>query len=647
MQNAFSVCGGVMGGWGGQRAAIVLFGVATCGTAHAQRADENPISQARDAFGVSVGNEKIGLYTDTEVRGFSPISAGNTRLEGLYFDRQGVVTGRLVMGSTIRVGLTAQAHPFSAPTGLVDYRLRQAGERPVRSVVAATGPFGAHQLDIDVQQPLGGGLSLAGGVSYRIDEATRGDTVKYLSRGLIADWRASERVRLRAFWGRFEISEDHTTPFIFPGSAVPPAFERRYYGQSWATAEGFSQLYGAIAEAGLPGGWDMRGGVFASDFVDEEPYTDLYSNVQADGSASHALISGPPQVARSVSGEVRLGRRFDRGGVRHGLHGLVRARRLQGAYGGTDLVRAPTGQVGVAEPLARPAFVFRPRSELRVEQETLGVGYTGDWSHLNLTLSLQRSRYRKRVREPGGFVGVARDAPWLPGGSAAYQVRPTVLAYASYARGLEESGPVPENARNFPGTLPALRTSQRDAGVRWDLTPNLRLVTGVFEVRKPYFNLDADGRFVRLGSVSNRGLEVSLTGRPRPGLTLVAGAVLSDPKVNADGSAVPIGDQPVGMPRRTARASLEQMLPDGRTSIDASLAYVGARPVNAANTLEVGGYTTLDLGLRHRFQIGETPASLRLQVLNAANAFGWKAFPGGAIQPIEPRRAILTLAADF
>src|SRR5687767_9536653 len=80
----------------------------------AQRANENAVTSADDAFGNSVGNERIGLYNAGDVRGFSPIQAGNIRIEGLSVTEHGGFTGRILSGSTIRVGLTAQSYPFPA-----------------------------------------------------------------------------------------------------------------------------------------------------------------------------------------------------------------------------------------------------------------------------------------------------------------------------------------------------------------------------------------------------------------------------------------------------------------------------------------------------------------------------------------------------
>ena len=56
--------------------------LASAPPAVAQRADENAVRVAGDAFGTSVGNEKIGHYDAGNVRGYSPITAGNVRIEG-------------------------------------------------------------------------------------------------------------------------------------------------------------------------------------------------------------------------------------------------------------------------------------------------------------------------------------------------------------------------------------------------------------------------------------------------------------------------------------------------------------------------------------------------------------------------------------
>ena len=95
--------------------------------ARAQHASDDPVASATDAFGLTLGLESIGIYGPNGVRGFNPQTAGDVRIDGLYFDQQGALSNRVVEGSTIRVGVSEIGYAFPAPTGIVDYDLRHAG----------------------------------------------------------------------------------------------------------------------------------------------------------------------------------------------------------------------------------------------------------------------------------------------------------------------------------------------------------------------------------------------------------------------------------------------------------------------------------------------------------------------------------------
>src|ERR1700739_4781781 len=85
--------------------------VVTPSSAFAQsRSDENAVTQAEDAFGFSVGRERLGVYNSGNARGFSPSAAGNLRIEGLYFDQEFGLPGTLLDSTSIKVGLSAQGY---------------------------------------------------------------------------------------------------------------------------------------------------------------------------------------------------------------------------------------------------------------------------------------------------------------------------------------------------------------------------------------------------------------------------------------------------------------------------------------------------------------------------------------------------------
>ena len=143
------------------------------GPAFGQRADENAVTAAQDAFGTSIGFQNVGLYSANDARGFSPQQAGNLRIEGLYFDQQTWVTGDcMVRETTMRVGIAAQSYSFPAPTGIADLSLRTPGDKALISAILTRGPFDAATADVETQIPLADrtlGVDLCAGYRKNFD----------------------------------------------------------------------------------------------------------------------------------------------------------------------------------------------------------------------------------------------------------------------------------------------------------------------------------------------------------------------------------------------------------------------------------------------------------------------------------------------
>jgi hypothetical protein len=121
--------------------------------ASAQRAAENAVLEAEDAFGTSIGRETIGLYSASSVRGFSPTRAGNIRIDGLVFDQVWGLTNRIRVSTAIRVGISAIGTPFPAPTGIVDYALRRPSDRAQLSVLTGADSYEKGYVEVDAPCP--------------------------------------------------------------------------------------------------------------------------------------------------------------------------------------------------------------------------------------------------------------------------------------------------------------------------------------------------------------------------------------------------------------------------------------------------------------------------------------------------------------
>ena len=102
-------------------AATLLF--ATAGAA----AQDNAVTLAADAFGERVGTEQSGLYSETQVRGFDLNQSGAYRIDDAYFSRTAAMNDPVLAGVGVRVGVNAVRLAYPAPSGVVNYRLREAG----------------------------------------------------------------------------------------------------------------------------------------------------------------------------------------------------------------------------------------------------------------------------------------------------------------------------------------------------------------------------------------------------------------------------------------------------------------------------------------------------------------------------------------
>jgi iron complex outermembrane receptor protein len=619
----------------------------------AQRADENAVADAEDAFGSNLGGEGLGIYGPSDVRGFSPIDSGNVRIEGVYLDRQAELTSRLVEGARIRVGPSALGYAFPAPSGIVDYRLRRPGDSMVVSVSAKAESLGGRLLEVDAIVPLRGeSLGLAAGVGLYRNDFASGSTSDVVSGAVVAVWRPAPAIELTPFWSQIRIRDEEAEPVVIgDGSALPPRLKRhRFLGQDWADFEVKRENYGMIGAARI-GRFQLRGGVFHSADRTDEGYSILLPAPRdASGLVSPIVVADPFRERASTSGEVSLSRRFETGRLRQDLLVSVRGRRQTRTYGGSASAALPPAPFGQAAPAAQPPFAFGPQTQDVVRQVTAGLAYQATVTDLGLVnLAVQKAGYRKAVTTPSGPLPTSRDEPWLFSGSLLAILNPRLSLYAGRTQGLEESDVAPETAVNRDEAPAAIRTSQFDGGLRWRPVSNLTLVAGAFRIEKPYFGLDAGSVFRQLGEVRHQGLEVSVAGALRPGLTLVAGAVLLDAEVSGDEvQAGRIGKRPVGVPESTLSASLDwRPAAWDRLSLDAALEHKGAQYADAANRVRIPAHTTLDLGARYRLSLAGSPATLRLQVTNLLDTYAWTSVASNAFTYAEPRKLHARLTVDF
>lgn len=626
---------------------------------HAQHAADNPIVSAEDAFGFTLGLESIGMYSPGQVRGFSPQAAGNVRIDGLYFDQQGALSNRVVEDSTVRVGVSEIGYAFPAPTGIVDYDLRHPGDGTARAtVIANAGPYEGRGISIDGTVPLvSKELLLPIGVSSQLSTQTPygpypGYTSTVTSAGATPQWTPNGKVTVRALLDWQDTRNATTFPLFFTaGNFLPAPIYRGYLGQDWAKGRSTTANLGALIAAQLSREWSLSAGVFYSTADSPLSFADFYTDIQPSGRSEHLVVGFPDQNASSTSGEIRLKRLLGSGDWHQELIFLARGRDILARYGGDQVVDVGSTVLGTALQVPEPNFMYTARTNDRSELWSIGSAYRVDWRALaELELGIQKENYRKDVTSPGAAAAELTAHPVRAYGNAGLTLTHNLTLYAGYTQGLEDSGAAPSSADNRGTVLPASLTWQVDSGLRYVVTRQLKVIAGVYELQKPYFNFDTSNIDRELGVQRARGLELSISGQQVQHFDINIGVLAA--KVNIIGpnlAAEGVGPIAVGQPRLQYVANINYTVPWWPVlSLDLSATHFGNQPASVDNNLSTPAVTWLNLGGRYKFTAFGKNSSLRVQIQNAPNSYWWSnVYTPGLFQWPAPRTVFAYLTTDL
>jgi len=617
-----------------------------CASSAAQgqaRSDENAVTQAEDAFGFSVGRESLGIYNAGNARGFSPVAAGNLRIDGLYFDQTFGLPGTILDSTSIKVGLSAQGYPFAAPSGIVDQTLRHPGDKAGASVVANWDSWGTYGLEVDGTLPVSSTLSFGYGVNATHLSFPDGTDNFNHTESLVLRWRPAPGIEVMPFWSLNNDYNDEAGTFYVPAGPFLPKLPRPDHneGPGWADFRYTGLNEGLLASARLAENWVVRLGAFRSVWDVKHSYSGLLLNEQPDGSGERVLFVDPPNKQQSDSGELRLTHSIPDGPRLHVVHLSIRRRDAKREFGGSDFLDFGPGRIGEDVTAPEPdAFHFSEESHDRVEQTTVGVAYDGRWKNVGeISFGISKAKFRKQTDIPGAPAAVTRSSPLLYNATAAANVTNSIIVYAGYARGLEESGVAPDSAANRKQPLPAVLTQQKDAGVRFNLTKSIKAVAGVFDLTRPYFGFDSANVYRQVGTVESRGAEFSLSGSVTPQLDVVAGGMFLDPRVTASGAVGNIGSKPVGLPTHLLIGNANWKTPVKALQLDLAVVHRGRTPATTDNIVFLPARARVDLGGRYRFKLAGRSATFRLQVVNLFNNEGW-GLAGSGVYTGNPARYV-------
>lgn len=628
--------------WRATAGALVLMWPAI---AHAQAASNaRAQDQAVDAFGVRTGVEQIGLYSESQVRGFSLQDAGNYRLEGAYFVRAGNLVDPILARVNTRVGINALGLDFPAPSGVVDYRLRAPSEAPGLALDLTAREYGGVLAEGAATAPLARDLSVLVGGAVNVGRSSAGLSNRAWRAGLVAEWRPTSDIRLLGFGSVNRFDLDGLYSVTATGDRLPPPMPHpRRYTPRWGDHDGHDLNGGLILTGQLARDVDVSASAIVSAL--DLPQSDFVNLlIGPDGRGSATVVSNRPRSAVSRAAALTLGWRY-RPGQR--LYGEARLRRTRNLFRSAVAIRVPDVRLAAGLPdVAAPELDASDPARDVAEQASLAIGQEASFGRFRLKTGVQKAWYRRRFTPLDGPADALRSTPWLYDASLLADLGGGVSGWAAVTRGIEEAGVAPSNAVNRNEVLPAILVNQAELGLRYRTAGGLAVIGSAYSISKPAAVLDRDGVFGLSGSLRHRGLELSLAGPVAPGLRLLAGASLLDAQRGGElVRAGLISAEPPGTSRVQGLLGVTGAIAAvPGLSLDGQLSHWSGRRVRSDRALRTPAVTTVDVGALYAFSVGATDLTLRLRVTNLLNSNAWLAQRSELLDRVSRRGVRLTLS---
>jgi iron complex outermembrane receptor protein len=235
-------------------------------------------------------------------------------------------------------------------------------------------------------------------------------------------------------------------------------------------------------------------------------------------------------------------------------------------------------------------------------------------------------RYQEIRTEGFSYFGGARTSVydenrWTPVAGIVVKPAEGLSLYGNYIEALQQgpTAPIDPTLANSGEVLAPRVSQQYELGAKYAIG-RMFASLALYRIERPgegAIGSGADRRFGYIGNQRHQGVEATLNGEIVPGLRLITGLAINDAELAT-------GLEVVGVPEVTFNGNVEWDLPflPGFT-LTGRVTHTGEQFADAANTLKLDDWTTVDLGARYVFAAAGAPVTLRLTADNLFDKGYW------------------------
>lgn len=609
----------------------------------------------RNTAGVTRSQLNGSTYDNVAIRGILVENRGNYRLNG-SLPIINLVDVPLENKERVEVlkGASSLYYGFVPPSGIVNYVTKRAGAQPVTSVATSLNQYGAVDLHVDIARRFG----IDNALGIRINAAAGREDIginnfsgkrELLSAALDFKVSSSVNLKLDAEYYKKDSSEQAgiTLPTAVGGVITLPRTpgNKTNLAGEWQRYVADATNLLARADVALNDNWLATFELGQARNTRDRRFSQFALANLVTGAGTLTVSQQDGQTFENNNARAELGGRVLTGSLAHEL-----------SIGYTSNERAQDTRAGIptlafAQNLYNPVLIpFTPRSVAANGSTPSKITDKGLYVYDRMALSekwqllagVRRSDYLSETTTTR--YAAQKTSPTV---SVMYKPDPRTSVYASYIEGMEESGTAPANRANAGEVLQPSVNKQVELGVKAEVAQGLLLQAAYFDVKRQYTTVDAPSNlFVVGGEARYKGMEFAASGEINRQWSLVASALLMDPKIVKTTVANELGKTPENAPKVTYSVFGEYRMPTvPGLALSAGWYYTGKRPVNNANQADIDGVGLLGLGARYRTRLFGTHAVLQANLENVTNKTYWSTAGNGLLGVGAPRT--LRVAARF
>ena len=604
----------------------------------------------------SIQNASVGgAFDHISIRGFAIDWANTMRRDGLSLAPYQDVPLENIERIDVLKGPSGFLYGYNSPGGTVNYVLK----RPTsKSFVAVNGELRNHNgryAHLDA----GGKLGEDSSIGYRINVAAEkvGDFLHAndLSRSFMSgalDWKMSRDALVRF---DFDVQNKDLAAQPMIGTQtngqLPPQMDGRVLlGQPWLQYKTRTHNLGTRFDYALNDKWSFTAQFNHSYNKRLAAFPDIYK-VRADGTIVSGEINlSPDQEFRANSGQTFVSGHVSMGGIGHELVAGLSMRNYQARDGGFIVLPNTVGNIFNPVYSVQPVLPTAPAKNVTDNQQSsLFVSdlltFNESWQAI---MGLRHIRYTNDFTRPNRPTDTYQQNSTVPSAGLIYKPSKRVMTYTSYSLGLEQGGVAPYKSANEGEWMKPIKSRQVELGAKVDVNDGLTLGTAVFEIEKGLEYLNSGNVYVQDGRQRHRGLEFTASGQLTKDLSVVAGLALLDSEQVNTGDQRTRGKRAANVPKTQGSVFLDYRVTNVHgLNVNGGVYYVGARPLDNFNSVDLPAYARLDLGVRYVTKVEGQKTTLRVNIENVTDKRYWSAANYNSVYPGKPRSIGLSAEVEF